>query len=95
MGRGDADGPVPVATDALPAWRTPDVVDVTLGVGETLVLVTDGVAGPLADGPTTVAPAADWTRPPSPLALAGLVDFSRQGCFDHRTLVALRRRDPP
>jgi hypothetical protein len=57
------------------------------------VLVTDGVGDPLRDGPGTVGPglADGLAEPPHPLALAGLVDFSRQGCHDDRTLAAIWR----
>ncbi|MGC8513913.1 MAG: protein phosphatase 2C domain-containing protein [Acidimicrobiales bacterium] len=57
--------------------------------GEVLVLATDGVADPWRDGPQTVDPAlrAAITGQPSPLSLAGLVDFSRQGCHDDRTVM--------
>lgn len=59
--------------------------------GEVLMLVTDGVGDPLRDGPTTVAPgmAAGLATPPHPLVLAAQTDFSRQGCGDDRTLLAL------
>jgi serine/threonine protein phosphatase PrpC len=94
-----ADGPeadsVPVATAALPvAVATVPAIEVTpvlLGSDEVLVLMTDGIANPLRDGPTTVAPAlAEALRGlPSPLGLAVVADFSRQGCFDDRTIVGL------
>jgi serine/threonine protein phosphatase PrpC len=59
--------------------------------GQALVLATDGIADPWRDGPTTVAPALAeaLTELPAPLELARLADFSRQGCHDDRTLLAL------
>jgi Protein phosphatase 2C len=64
--------------------------------GEVLVLVTDGVGDPLRDGPTTVAPglAAQLALPLHPLALAAQVDFSRQGCGDDRSALAVWFRPP-
>jgi serine/threonine protein phosphatase PrpC len=83
------------ATPALPSPAPPvEVADVGIAFGEALVLLTDGIADPMRDGPTTVAPALAeaLAEPPSPLALAALADFSRQGCHDDRTVVALWRR---
>ena len=71
-----------------------DLAAVALAAGEVLVLMTDGVAEPLREGPTTVAPAmakllARATAGGlSPLGLAEAIDFSRRGCQDDRTLVA-------
>jgi serine/threonine protein phosphatase PrpC len=79
-------------TDALPTDRVvAESASATLGGGEVLLLATDGVADPWRDGPTTVAPAlaAALARPLSPLRLAHLVDFSRQGCHDDRTLLVV------
>jgi hypothetical protein len=89
-----------VVTDVLPlavpgeAGRSAvETASVELAGGAAVVLVTDGVANPLRDGPATVAPAlADLLRAGpagelSPLALAAAVDFSRRGCHDDRTLV--------
>jgi hypothetical protein len=61
-----------------------------------LVLVTDGVANPLRDGPSTVAPGlAEVLRTtPSPLSLAGAADFSRRGAHDDRTILAAWLRNP-
>jgi len=59
-----------------------------------LVLLTDGVADPLREGPSTVAPAlADVldlgaAGQLTPLDLAHAADFSRRGCQDDRTIVA-------
>lgn len=67
-----------------------------LSSGDALVLVTDGVADPLRDGPETVAPALAGAlgQPPGALSLIGLVDFSRQGCHDDRTLLGVWRLTP-
>jgi serine/threonine protein phosphatase PrpC len=96
------DRPISTATAALPVRSGSAVdihaADVELGADTALVLVTDGIAGPLRDGPTTVAPALaeGLVGVPSPLGLAVLTDFSRQGCFDDRTVIALwRRPDEP
>ena len=83
------------ATRALPA-DTPAVEFAArrLPDGSGLLVMTDGIANPLRDGPSTVAPAlaAALQRPPTPLTLAALADFARQGCHDDRTLVGLWRR---
>ncbi len=91
-----ADDQVGTETDALPsatlAWES---VRICLQPSDVLVLVTDGVADPWRDGPTTVAPALARALAgyPGPLELARLVDFSRQGCHDDRTLVSLWIRE--
>lgn len=91
----DPDGePASSATSALPAADPAvEIAGVCLGAGEVLVLVTDGIGDPLRDGPETVAPglAVALAVPPSPLGLAWAADFSRQGCHDDRTVVALWR----
>jgi len=92
---GEADDPLSTATAALPAVTPPvETARGFLGAGEALILVTDGVAGPLRDGPETVAPAlaAALSSPPSELTLALLADFSRQGCHDDRTVLGVWRR---
>jgi hypothetical protein len=72
-----------------------ETASVALPAGAALVLLTDGVADPLRDGPSTVAPAlAEVLRGgPSgaltPLALADAADFSRRGCQDDRTVLAV------
>ncbi|MHB1536607.1 MAG: protein phosphatase 2C domain-containing protein, partial [Acidimicrobiales bacterium] len=99
---GDPDGDggeelVVTATAALPAAE-PEVetATVTLRPGEALVLLSDGVFGPLRDGPETVAPALahGLADPVAPLTLATLADFSRRGCLDDRTIVAVWMRAP-
>lgn len=80
-------------TTALPATSlTPEFRSVECEEGSLLVLVTDGVADPWRDGPTTVAPAltAALLDRPDPVDLLRLVDFSRQGCHDDRTVVCVR-----
>jgi len=64
-------------------WASTDLV-----AGAVLALASDGVADPWRDGPTTVAPAVAeaLVEVPSVLEVARLVDFSRQGCHDDRTL---------
>lgn len=66
-------------------------IEVSLGSREALVLLTDGVAGPWRDGPSTVAPTLGVAIAgvPSPLELLHLADFSRQGCHDDRTILCV------
>jgi serine/threonine protein phosphatase PrpC len=93
-----ADDVVATVTAALPADEVQaEQSSVTVSAGDLLVLVTDGVADPWRDGPTTVAPAlaAALAGRPSPLELARLADFSRQGCHDDRTLLAVWRTPAP
>lgn len=77
------------------------VSSLDLGGEDALVLVTDGLANPMRDGPTTVAPALAelLAKGPggelSPLALAHGADFSRRGCQDDRTIVAAWALDVP
>jgi hypothetical protein len=78
-----------------PGGDTIETASVVLPAGAGLVLLTDGVADPVRDGPGTVAPAlAEVLRGgPSgaltPLALAEAADFSRRGCQDDRTILAV------
>jgi hypothetical protein len=86
------DGVVGTATNAIPSGDLSfEEASVDIRPGQALVLASDGVADPWRDGPTTVAPtlAEALTDPPAPLELVRLADFSRQGCHDDRTLLAL------
>jgi serine/threonine protein phosphatase PrpC len=71
-----------------------EISSVAMAPGSVLVLLTDGVADPLREGPATVAPAlAEVLQGApagdlSPLELANAADFSRRGCQDDRTIVA-------
>jgi serine/threonine protein phosphatase PrpC len=87
----DDAGTLSTRTDALASSEAPEVAEVVLEPGTALLLMTDGVADPLRDGPTTVSPAlaAALGEPPTPLELAVLADFSRQGCFDDRTILGV------
>jgi serine/threonine protein phosphatase PrpC len=73
---------------------------VTLLADSALVLLTDGVADPLRDGPGTVAPALAETLQSmfsgdlAPLDLAAAADFSRRGCLDDRTVLVAWARAP-
>lgn len=87
------------ATTALPGDAAAAVItEMVLGPDDLLVLLTDGVADPWRDGPATVAPAlAEGLRSrPDPPGLLSLVDFSRHGCHDDRTVVCVwpRRSGP-
>jgi len=91
------EGEVLTATDVLPVDGVGggrlETASVGLAEGTALVLVTDGIADPLRDGPTTVAPALAAVLAGgvegelSPLALARAADFSRRGALDDRTLL--------
>jgi serine/threonine protein phosphatase PrpC len=88
------DDAIDLVTEALPA-EVPEVesAEIDLDEASVLVLVTDGIADPWRDGPTTVAPAITATLAgrPSATQLATFADFSRQGCHDDRTVVAVWR----
>jgi serine/threonine protein phosphatase PrpC len=84
---------LPLAGTGAGALSTVETATVELRAGAALVLVTDGFANPLRDGPTTVAPALARALEGgpngdlSPLGLAAAADFSRRGCHDDRTIV--------
>ncbi len=63
----------------------------TLGPGDALLLCTDGVALPLADGRGELASvlARELGTPPDVVDFARLVDFSRSTYDDDRTLIAV------
>jgi serine/threonine protein phosphatase PrpC len=71
-----------------------ETASATLRSASALVLLTDGVADPLREGPSTVAPAlaavlnGGHTGELAPLDLAHAADFSRRGCQDDRTILA-------
>ncbi len=86
------------STDAIPSARADGVAvevapPVAMSSEEVLVLMTDGVANPLRDGPSTVAPAlggltgAAAAGALSPAELLFHLDFSRRGSHDDRTVV--------
>lgn len=66
-------------------------VELALPAGSVLVLGTDGFADPLGDGAGQVGRrfADCLAQPPPPLALAHLLDFSRETFDDDRSLVAV------
>ncbi len=88
------------ASKTIEAHDTIETVSAHLPGGTAIVLMTDGLADPLRDGPSTVAPglaevlgeAHGGTL--SPLALAAAADFSRRGCQDDRTIVIAWPRPP-
>ncbi|MGH9106110.1 MAG: protein phosphatase 2C domain-containing protein, partial [Acidimicrobiales bacterium] len=80
-----------------PGERVPgELRSMSLPPGAALVLMTDGVANPLRDGPGTVAPALAAVLAGAgsegsgtglaPLELAHALDFSRRGALDDRTV---------
>jgi serine/threonine protein phosphatase PrpC len=64
---------------------------VTVGPGDALVLVSDGIGDPLGDGTGDVGAflASVWRRPPAALEFAAQVDFARKSYDDDRTAVVL------
>lgn len=84
-------------TAALPAGDVePELRHLVLDGDAVLVLVTDGIADPWRDGPTTVAPALNSAlrERPEPPALLAVTDFSRLGCHDDRTVLCVSGRSP-
>lgn len=80
------------ATAALPSPQPQvETAEGRLAPGDALVLMTDGLARPLRDGPETVAPALAevLAAPPHPLTLAAAADFVRHGCHDDRTALGV------
>ena len=78
---------------ALPMTPTAPVLPVrtTVGAGEALVLMTDGVGDPLAAGTGEVGRflAGAWQRPPADLEFAAQVGFVRRTYDDDRTAFAV------
>jgi Protein phosphatase 2C len=91
--RGSVVGVVPLGSRG--GGEAIETASVVLPAGTALVLLTDGVADPLRDGPGTVAPALAEVLSGgpggelTPLALAEAADFSRRGCQDDRTVLAV------
>jgi hypothetical protein len=91
--RGSVVGVLPLGSRA--GGDNIETSSVVLPTGGALVLLTDGVADPLRDGPGTVAPAlaevlhGGPSGALTPLALANAADFSRRGCQDDRTILAV------
>ncbi|ALO09379.1 stage II sporulation E family protein [Streptomyces venezuelae] len=88
-----ADGVFSSAVSALP--RVPPQIEgtwYTVPEDGVLLIGTDGFGDPLGDGTGTVGEAIAWElgRPPrEPLALAWVLDFSRETFDDDRTLLAV------
>jgi hypothetical protein len=91
------DGPLLGLTAALPVEGSPfaEIATADLANAAALVLMTDGLAEPLRDGPGTVAPAfgalVRQTREGEvgPLGLAHALSFSRRGAHDDRCAVVV------
>lgn len=64
---------------------------ITVGPGDALVLVSDGIGDPLGDGTGDVGAflASVWRRPPTALEFAAQVDFARKSYDDDRTALVL------
>lgn len=81
------------STNALP--RVPSAVapasPTRLGPTDALVLITDGIGDPLADGRGSVGAflAEKWRQPPAALEFAAQVDFARKSHDDDRTAVVV------
>lgn len=93
----DADGLLGGGTRALP--RDAGAVEQgtsTLTAGSVLLICSDGLALPLADGTGDVgrALARELANPPDIIDFARLLDFSRATYDDDRTLVAVWPRQP-
>ncbi|HYP22274.1 MAG TPA: protein phosphatase 2C domain-containing protein, partial [Actinomycetota bacterium] len=79
-------------TDTLPG-QPQDVQQevVRVGPGSALVLMSDGISGPLGDGKGDVGDllAQTWAVPPPALVFVRELDFARSTCDDDRTAVVL------
>jgi serine/threonine protein phosphatase PrpC len=87
----DRDGLIGGGVEALPRAQEPQSHACTLAPGSALLLCTDGVSLPLADGSGEVGRtlARELANPPGIVDFAGLLDFSRATYDDDRTLVAI------
>ena len=92
------DGASPVISSAVsPLPRIParlTTADFELDADSVLLVGTDGFSDPLGDGDGQIGRLFTQylTSPPSPRALAHLLDFSRETFDDDRTLLAIWRR---
>jgi hypothetical protein len=81
------------ATMALPGVPTElaPPVSTTLGPGEALVLMSDGVGDPLGGGTGEVGEylAGAWREPPDPFTFIAQVGFRRRSYDDDRTVLAV------
>ena len=88
----DPDGLIGGGVDALPRHTNPALAEPRrLGPGDVLLVCTDGLALPLADGEGEVGRtlARELSNPPDIVDFARLLDFSRSTYDDDRTLVAV------
>ena len=79
-------------TRALPSYESVDGPTTTsLDSTDVLILASDGIGDPLADGKGAVGHflANVWAQPPTPIAFAAHVDFARKSHDDDRTVVAV------
>lgn len=79
-----------MALPGVPAEPAPPVTT-TLGPGETLVLMSDGVGDPLGGGTGEVGEylAGVWREPPDPFTFIAQVGFRRRSYDDDRTVLAI------
>lgn len=89
--KNDGEAVASAATSALPHVTDFETAHTVLAPGEVLVVMTDGIGDPLADGRGDVGRflAEVWSQPPSALAFASQVDFARRSFDDDRTAVAV------
>jgi serine/threonine protein phosphatase PrpC len=89
---GDPDGLIGGGVEALPRHTNPSVTEPrTLEPEDVLLVCTDGLALPLADGKGEVGRTLirELANPPDIVDFARLLDFSRSTYDDDRTLVAV------
>ena len=88
----DPDGLIGGGVEALPRHTNPAVAEPrALGPEDVLLVCTDGLALPLADGKGEVGRTLtrELANPPDIVDFARLLDFSRSTYDDDRTLVAV------